>query len=197
VHAALAHAQFETIHPFLDGNGRVGRLLITFLLCHNKVLSRPLLYLSHFLKRHRQEYYDRLQAVREKGLWEEWLLFFLRGVSEVAEEAQATAKKILTLREQHRTLLAAEGRASGNLLRTLDLLYEHPIVTPRFLERRLKIAYPTANGLLTRLTELTVLVETTGFRRHRRFRYGPYLALFEATEVSPPPAETEGPTNRA
>jgi Fic family protein len=113
VHAALAHAQFETIHPFLHGNGRVGRLLITFLLCHGGVLSRPLLYLSHYLKQHRQEYYDRLQAVRLEGRWEEWLLFFLKGVAEVAIEAQATAGKILALRERHRNQLAAEGRASG------------------------------------------------------------------------------------
>lgn len=183
VHAALAHAQFETIHPFLDGNGRIGRLLITFLLCHGGVLSRPLLYLSHYLKRHRQEYYDRLQAVRVDGRWEEWLLFFLTGVADVAAEAQATARKILTLREQHRNKLASEGRASGNLLRALDRLYEHPMITVRVLERELEVNYATANSILLRMQELGIIEESTGYKRHRRFKYAPYVALFESGDA--------------
>jgi Fic family protein len=182
VHAALAHAQFETIHPFLDGNGRVGRLLITFLLCHGGVLSRPLLYLSHYLKRHRQEYYDRLQAVRVHGRWEEWLLFFLQGVAEVAVEAQTTAGKILALRELHRSQLASEGRASGNLLHALDRLFEHPVITVRTLERDLDVSYATANNVLTRLLELGLIEESTGYKRHRRFKYTPYIALFEGAD---------------
>ncbi|MEO8182467.1 MAG: Fic family protein [Deltaproteobacteria bacterium] len=197
VHTALAHAQFETIHPFLDGNGRVGRLLITFLLCHGGVLSRPLLYLSHYLKRHRQQYYDRLQAVRVDGQWEEWLLFFLEGVAEVAVEAQATAGKILALRELHRNQLASEGRASGNLLRALDRLFEHPVLTVRTLERELEVNYATANSVLTRMLELGLIEESTGYRRHRRFKYTPYVALFESTDgaastdVESPPAGTQ------
>lgn len=197
VHAALAHAQFETIHPFLDGNGRVGRLLITFLLCHGGVLSRPLLYLSHYLKRHRQEYYDRLQAVRVGGRWEDWLLFFLKGVAEVAVEAQSTAGKILALRERHRNQLASEGRASGNLLRALDRLFEHPVITVRTLERELEVNYATANSVLMRMQELGVIEESTGYRRHRRFMYTPYVALFESTagaasaEVESAPAQTQ------
>jgi Fic family protein len=183
VHAALAHAQFETIHPFLDGNGRVGRLLITFLLCRGGVLSRPLLYLSHYLKRHRQEYYDRLQAVRVDGRWEEWLLFFLRGVSDVAAEAQATAGKILALRESHRAQLASEGRASGNLLNALDRLFEHPVITVRTLERDLDVSYATANNVLTRMLELGLIEESTGYKRHRRFKYTPYIALFEGPDT--------------
>jgi Fic family protein len=183
VHAALAHAQFETIHPFLDGNGRVGRLLITFLLCHGGVLSRPLLYLSHYLKQHRQEYYDRLQAVRVDGRWEEWLLFFLQGVAEVAVEAQATAGKILALRELHRNQLASEGRASGNLLHALDRLFEHPVITVRTLERDLDVSYPTANNVLTRMLELGLIEESTGYKRHRRFKYTPYIALFEGADA--------------
>jgi Fic family protein len=197
VHAALAHAQFETIHPFLDGNGRVGRLLITFLLCHGGVLSRPLLYLSHYLKRHRQEYYDRLQAVRLDGRWEDWLLFFLEGVAEIAVEAQATAGKILALRELHRNQLASEGRASGNLLRALDQLFQHPVITVRTLERALDVNYATANNVLNRMLELHLIDESTGYKRHRRFKYTPYVALFEgadeapSTEVESSPAQTQ------
>lgn len=105
VKIALAHVQFETIHPFLDGNGRVGRLLITFLLTERGVLHKPVLYLSHYFKRHRQAYYEHLQAVRDRGAWEPWLAFFLRGVIEVAGEAAETARRILQLREQHRAAL--------------------------------------------------------------------------------------------
>lgn len=186
--AALAHAQFETIHPFLDGNGRVGRLLITFLLCHAGVLARPLLYLSHYLKRHRQEYYDRLQAVRVDGSWEPWLSFFLRGVAEVAEEAQSTAKAILALREQHRELLAGEGKASGNLLRALDYLFEHPLVTAKTLATALDVTYATANSVLARMNELALLDETTGYKRNRRFKYSPFISLFELSEGATDPA---------
>src|SRR5208337_73349 len=105
IHCGLAHAQFETIHPFLDGNGRVGRLLVTFLLCQKHALGRPLLYLSHYLKKHRAEYYDRLMAIRNDGDWEGWLKFFVRGVYEVSQEATETARQILGLREEHRRLL--------------------------------------------------------------------------------------------
>lgn len=184
VHAAIAHAQFETIHPFLDGNGRVGRLLITFLLCHRSVLSQPLLYLSHYFKRHRQEYYDRLQAVRMDGRWEEWLAFFLRGVKEVATEANETARKILALREAHRTILGSEGKASGNLLRALDVLFEHPVVTVRSMEKWLTVTFATANKIVSRLEELGLLTEITGYQRNRRFKYAPYLELFEASEAA-------------
>lgn len=184
VHAALAHAQFETIHPFLDGNGRVGRLLITFLLCHRRVLSKPLLYLSHYLKRHRQEYYDRLQAVRTDGRWEEWIGFFLQGVEDVATEANQTAKRILSLRQQHTTLLAGEGRMSGNLLRALDFLFEKPLLTPRHLERRLEVTFPTASKIISRMESLGILDEITGHRRNRQFQYTPYLALFTDSEAA-------------
>lgn len=186
VHAALAHAQFETIHPFLDGNGRVGRLLVTFLLCHRRILSKPLLYLSHYLKRHRAEYYDRLQAVRTAGRWEEWVDFFLRGVRDVATEATATAKKILVLREQHRVRLIQEGRASGNLLPALDVLFEQPLLTPRYLERRLEVSFATANKIIARMENLGILDEITGNRRNRQFQYTPYLALFIDSEATAP-----------
>jgi len=185
VHAAVVHAQFETIHPFLDGNGRVGRLLVTFLLCQRRILSRPLLYLSHYLKRHRMEYYDRLQAVRLDGRWEEWLAFFLEGVREVATEANETARQILALREAHRAMLGDEGKASGNLLRALDVLFEHPVVTVRSMERWLDVTFATANKVVGRLEELELLAETTGNQRNRRFRYSPYLRLCDDGDGAP------------
>ncbi len=181
IHAGLAHAQFETIHPFLDGNGRVGRLLITFLLCERKVLSKPLLYLSVYLKKHRAQYYDRLQAVRIDGDWEGWILFFLKGVLDVAETAHETAKRILALRQQHQQKLHLEKKSSANLLRALDLLFEQPIQTVAGLADKLDVSYPTANGLLSRLQELQILEESTGFRRNRKFAYEPYLRLFDST----------------
>jgi Fic family protein len=125
IKVGLAHAQFETIHPFLDGNGRIGRLLITFLLCEQDVLQKPVLYLSYYFKRHRQEYYDRLQQVRDAGAWEAWIEFFLRGIVEVSEQATETARRILELREEHRlTITDKLGRAAGNGHRVLEHLYE-------------------------------------------------------------------------
>lgn len=130
VKVALAHAQFETIHPFLDGNGRVGRLLITFLLCERGVLHKPVLYLSHYFKRHRQEYYDRLQAVRDRGDWEGWLAFFLQGIVDVSAQATETARHILDLRERRRDQITQSfGRAAGNGLKVLEQLFRTPIVT--------------------------------------------------------------------
>lgn len=176
--AGLVHAQFETIHPFLDGNGRVGRLLITLMLCEQQVLARPLLYLSYYLKQHRAEYYDRLQAVRTEGRWEEWLIFFLRGVRQVADQAGTTAKQILSLRESHRSLLSQQGQSSGNLLRGLDLLFRQPIVPIPFLADQLHMTFASANNLANRLVLLRILNEVTGNRRNRRFAYEPYLQLF-------------------
>jgi Fic family protein len=180
IHAGLTHAQFETIHPFLDGNGRVGRLLITFLLCQRGILSRPLLYLSHFLKQNRAEYYDRLQAVRTHGAWEEWLAFFVRGVRDVATQAHETARKILDLRTRYQALLQSEGKAGATLLRALDILFAQPVLTPATLEEKLGVSYVTANNYVARLEELGVLQEMTGYKRNRRFSFAPYLALFES-----------------
>jgi Fic family protein len=175
----LVHAQFETIHPFLDGNGRVGRLLITFLLCEKKVLQRPLLYLSYFFKKHRNDYYKCLQAVRDDGDWEGWLKFFLRGVEAVANEATTKARRIAALRERHRTMIAGEmGRRAGNALTLLETLYEHPIVSVRQVEQITDITFAPANMLVDELVKLGILVETTGRRRNRVFSYRPYLAEF-------------------
>ncbi|MCC6528338.1 MAG: Fic family protein [Polyangiaceae bacterium] len=190
IHAGLAHAQFETIHPFLDGNGRVGRLLITFLLCQRGILARPLLYLSHFLKRNRTEYYDRLQAVRTDGAWEDWLAFFVRGVRDVATQAHETARKILDLRARYQARLQSEGKAGANLLRALDLLFAQPVLTPATLEAQLGVTYVTANNHVRRLEELGILEEMTGYRRNRRFSFAPYLALFDSGAPAPSPGST-------
>lgn len=182
LHAGIAHAQFETIHPFLDGNGRVGRLLITFLLCQRSVLQRPLLYLSHYLKAHRSEYYDRLTAIREEGNWEGWLKFFLRGVHEVSDSATDTARRILTLREQHRQVVAERFASSSLAQRLLDFLYEQPIVNVRSVQRQLGCTYVTANKLVEQFAGAGLLHRTGESKRNRLFRYTDYLALFE-TEI--------------
>jgi len=179
VQIGLAHVQFETIHPFLDGNGRIGRLLITFLPCQREILLKPVLYLSHFFKRHRAEYYERLQAVRDHGQWEEWLAFFLRGVSEVSREATHTARRILALREDHRTAVTTRmGRAAGNGLRVLESLYQRPVVTVADVQSLTGTTYTAANNLVSSLTDLGILVEATGYKRNRVFRYQPYIDLF-------------------
>ncbi len=198
IEAALAHAQFETIHPFLDGNGRVGRLLITFLLVHRGVLRAPLLYLSHYLKLHRTEYYDRLTAVRVRGDWEGWLRFFLDGVAATAEEAAETAERIFELRESHRALVMEETGALG--LRLLSALFERPLVNVNYLTVALGVSFPTANRLVARFEELGLLREVTGQRRSRRFRYDLYLALFDEPEPAggeQAPAEVTGVTGDA
>ena len=175
----LAHAQFETIHPFLDGNGRLGRLLVTFLLCEKEVLRKPVLYLSHFFRSNRQEYYDRLQAIRDEGAWEEWLCFFVRGVSEVSLEAFETIRKIVELRESHRRVITESlGRVSGNGLRVLESLYTHPVISVEAVRKITGTTYPASNNLVSKLVERGILIETTGRRRHRRYRYDAYVELF-------------------
>jgi Fic family protein len=173
----LAHAQFETIHPFLDGNGRVGRLLITFLLVHHGALGEPLLYLSHYFKLHRSEYYDRLDAIRSRGDWEGWLRFFLDGVAATAREATATAERIFELREQHRALVLDLG-LGPNGLALLSFLFQQPMVDVKSVAKELGVTFPTANRLAASFEDLGLLRETTGQRRSRRFRYEPYLSLF-------------------
>ncbi len=180
VQVGLAHAQFETIHPFLDGNGRIGRLLITFLLVEKGLLSRPVLYLSHYFKRHRAEYYDRLQAVRDDGDWEGWLDFFLRGVAEVSQEAAGTAASILRMREEYRGRITEFlGRAAGNGHRIMDQLFDQPIVNVATVSRWLGVTQAGANNLVRRLVGIGLLREITGYARNRRFRFDPYLRLFE------------------
>ena len=179
IQCALMHVQFETIHPFLDGNGRVGRLLIAVLLTERGLLQKPVLYLSRYFKQHRQAYYEHLQAVRTRGAWEPWLAFFLRGVIEVAAEAAETARRILQLREQHRTAITTHlGRAAGNGHKVLESLFDRPIVAVNDVQKMTGTTYAAANSLVSRLVKLGVLSEMTGYARNRRFRYAPYIALF-------------------
>lgn len=181
----LAHCQFETIHPFLDGNGRIGRLLITFLLCEGKVLLKPVLYLSHYFKRHRLAYYDSLQAVRDTGAWEDWLTFFLRGVAEVSTQATETARRILVLREGHRASITAHlGRAAGNDHRVLEHLYQNPVMSINEVKSLIGTSYPAANQLVAKLVEQGILSEITGQARNRKFRYESYIGLFDEPDGS-------------
>ena len=194
IQIGLAHAQFETIHPFLDGNGRIGRLLITFLLCQRKILLKPVLYLSHFFKQHRSEYYEHLQAIRDHGRWEQWLAFFLRGVTSVSLEATETARRILALREKHRAAVTTHlGRAAGNGHRVLETLYQRPILSVADVQALTGTTYTAANSLVSRLVNLDILQEATGNKRNRVFRYQPYIAIFSenAPEASD---ETKGAT---
>jgi Fic family protein len=179
IHCGLAHAQFETIHPFLDGNGRVGRLLITLLLCERKILERPLLYLSYYLKAHRANYYDRLTAVRNDGDWEGWLKFFLRGVYEVSLSATDTAREILSLRERHRQLFTEKVSSTVNALKLLDFMYENPIFSVNQAKDYLGCAYGTVSSIVQELETLDVLREVTGQHRNRLFSYDAYRNLFE------------------
>lgn len=188
----LVHAQFETIHPFLDGNGRVGRLLITFLLVQQGVLRRPLLYLSHYLKQHRAQYYDQLQAVRAEGDWEGWLKLFLRGVADAAAVATETARRILRLREEHREMIRDQIRGTANALHLLDHLFEQPILSVGRVAELIDVTFPTANNLIGQLVAPGLLREITGSARGRLFAYERYLELFQpsalATSIEPAPA---------
>lgn len=179
VRVGLAHAQFETIHPFLDGNGRIGRLLITFLLAHKAVLREPLLYLSIFFKEHRQEYYDRLQFVRDRGDWEGWLAFFLEGIATVAREATKTARRIVQLREDKRQQINDElGRRSGNGQTLLEYLFKQPYVNVKIVEGATGLSQPAANSLVNAMEEIGILREITGKQTYRIFAFEEYMQLF-------------------
>jgi len=175
VDVALVHAQFETIHPFLDGNGRVGRLLVTFMLVQREVLLQPLLYLSYYLRLHRTEYYDRLTAIRENGDWEGWVRFFLDGVRVTAHEATGTATRIIALQERHRHEVTD---LRGNALKLLDHLFQQPLVNVTTVRSMLGVSFPTASKLVSSFEELGLLEEVTGYKRNRVFRYSEYLSLF-------------------
>lgn len=183
IRIGLAHAQFETIHPFLDGNGRIGRLLITLWLVERGILRHPLLYPSVFLKEHRDEYIDRLQAIRDRGAWEDWLAFFVDGVGQVAREATDRALDIVHLRDEHRDLIAARlGRRVPNALALLDQLFRQPVVSARTVEALIDVSQPTASALVRDLERLGILRELTGQPRNRLFAYARYLDLFPGVE---------------
>lgn len=179
VKIGLIHAQFETIHPFLDGNGRIGRLLITFLLCEQEILQKPVLYLSHYLKRHRTRYYDLLQDIRDKGDWESWIRFFLEGVTEVSKEATETSRRIVALREGDRSKIVENfGRVTANGLKVLETLYSKPIITVNHIVSTTGTSYSAANQLASKFQEEGLLTEITGHARNRKFRYDKYVSLF-------------------
>ena len=183
VKAALAHVQFETIHPFLDGNGRIGRLLIALLLHHSDVLSQPLLYLSLYFKQHRAEYYRRLDLVRAEGDWEAWLDFFLDAVAETATGAVQTARRLVALFQEDAAQVRSRGRSAATALRVFDALRARPIITLNDVSHRAAMTFPTATNGMAALVALGIARELTGRRRNRVFAYQRYLAILnEGTE---------------
>jgi Fic family protein len=186
IKAGLLHVQFETIHPFLDGNGRIGRLLVTLYLCVNGVLRKPLLYLSLYLKTRRVDYYRLLQEVRERGAWEAWLEFFLDGVAETANQAFDAATRIAHLFKQDRERITAESDRAGSALRIHDLMQQNPYVTSNQLVEGTGLSAPTVNAVLADLERLGIVEEVTGRRRGRVFGYRRYLAILsEGTDPLP------------
>ncbi len=183
VKAGLSHVQFETIHPFLDGNGRAGRLLITFLLCEAKILQEPLLYLSLYFKQHRGDYYRLLDEVRRTGDWEAWLEFFLEGVRQTADGAVATARQLVQLFDTDERRIQEQGRGAGSALRVHGSLKQRPVTTLQEAVRRTGLSFPAASSAMEILTKLGVTREVTGKKRNRAFAYDRYLRILnEGTE---------------
>ncbi|MCX8021743.1 MAG: Fic family protein [Syntrophorhabdaceae bacterium] len=184
VKAALAHVQFETIHPFLDGNGRIGRLLIAFILHHDRLLSQPLLYLSLYFKTHRSEYYRLLDQVRTEGDWEAWLDFFLEGVEQTATNAVETAKRLLVLFQQDEKKIQTAGRSASTVLRVFRAMCQRPLVNLNQVCERTGLSFPAAAKAMDALQRIGLAREVTGRRRNRVFAYHDYLGILnEGTEV--------------
>ena len=177
VRAGLAHAQFESVHPFLDGNGRVGRLLIAFILHQEGVLRRPLLYLSLYLKQNRNRYYDLLAQLRDKGNWEEWIEFFAVGVRETAEDGVQTARRLAGLFENDRERIEQTGRRAGSTLRAHDVLKHNPLISIQYVHERTGLSWPTAASAVEHLAELGIAREITGKSYGRLFAYGAYMDI--------------------
>lgn len=177
VKAALAHVQFETIHPFADGNGRLGRLLIALMLCRENVLREPSLYLSLFFKEHRPEYYARLDAVRTHGDWEGWLGFFLDGVAHTAQQAVETAQRLLALMAADRARIAGLGARAGNVSRVFEAFVRHVLLSAPQAAAGLDLSLPTVRAGIRALAELGIVSELTGKRRYRVFAYDAYLRI--------------------
>lgn len=177
VEAGLVHVQFESIHPFLDGNGRVGRLLITLLLCAKGALSEPLLYPSLFFKIHRNRYYELLQRVRSDGAWEEWLGFFLEGIASTAQEAADTADRTVKLFAKNRSKIEKLGRGSASALRVHELMQTSPYLRIRAAAKALKLTVPTVTSALNHLMELGIVQEISGRQRDRLFAYSQYVRM--------------------
>ncbi|MBZ4646261.1 MAG: hypothetical protein JG777_1750 [Clostridia bacterium] len=177
VRIGLIHAQFETIHPFLDGNGRIGRLLITFYLVWKEILSKPLLYLSFYLKKNRNEYYDLLMKVRTEGAWEDWLKFFLRGISETSQEAVNTAREIIKLKDDMTKELYEHSISSIHAIRLIDLLFDRPLTSSKEIAEKLNISSVTANSLVSRFEEIGILNEVTGKKRYKMYLFTEYVDI--------------------
>ena len=183
IKAALAHAQFETIHPFLDGNGRVGRLLITLLLCHEKILREPMLYLSLYFKTHRQQYYDLLQDVRTQGDWEAWIDFFMTAVDETATQAVETARRLVKVADEDREKIQGAGRAAGSALRAHHAMLQRPVISINKVIELTNVTHKTAHAALRTLENMGLAREVTGKQRNILFAYDRYLEILsEGTE---------------
>ena len=174
---ALIHSQFETIHPFLDGNGRIGRLLITFYLFWQGILSKPLLYLSFFLKKNRSEYYDLLMKVRLKGAWEDWIKFFLKGISETSGEAANTAREVIQLKEETITKLYNNSILSVYGVKLIDLLFESPLISVKEVYGKLNISKETANELVKKFEKVGIIKEITGKERYKKYSFKKYIEI--------------------
>jgi Fic family protein len=178
IKAGLAHAQFETIHPFLDGNGRVGRLLITLVLVAEHVLHAPLLYVSLHFKEHRQEYYERLQRVRTHGEWEEWMLFYLEGVASVAAQATETASELMRLFDEHqKKILEKGGKGAQSALRVYELAKKKAVLSIPEAAKTLALTHPTVSSAVKLLEQLGILSEMTGKQRDRQYLYSKYVTI--------------------
>ena len=177
--AAFAHVQFESIHPFLDGNGRLGRLLITFLLCSQEVLIEPLLYLSLYFKTHRDQYYDLLQRVRLSGEWSEWVRFFLEGVRETSQQAFQTARRIIDITDEDRRSIESAGRRRGSMLQIHDAFRKRPIMSAGDVAKSTQLTTPTVNSCVETLTEMGLIKEITGRKRDRLFLYDRYFSTLD------------------
>ena len=185
IRAALAHVQFETIHPFLDGNGRIGRLLITFLLHSEGLLSQPLLYLSLYFKQHRSRYYELLQSVRTEGDWEEWIVFFLEGIIAVSAQAADTARKLLTLFHGHQQQVRTLGRLTSSALRVMDHLQRHPVTTTTAVATATGMSFHTAQRVFAALQPLGIVTEGTGRKYGRFYTYTGYLDILNEETNTP------------
>jgi len=179
IECGLIHFQFETIHPFLDGNGRIGRLLITFFLCHKEILRKPLLYLSHYFKQNRVEYYDKLMAVREEGDFESWIKFFLQGIANVAEEACETSNKIIDLKKKDKNKIIESYKETSKVAIFHEKLFDKPVVSINDIAKIMNTTFPTASDICMKLVEADMLKEITGKERNKLFAYKKYLDILK------------------
>jgi Fic family protein len=177
IKAALIHVQFESIHPFLDGNGRLGRLLVTFLLCAEGVLQDPLLYLSLYFKMNRSVYYEHLQRVRLNGEWREWILFFLEGIRHTSQQGFETARTLVEVTERHRKSIGTAGRRAGSMLQIYEIMRTHPVISSRELNRLASLSAPAVGAAVRELIQLDLVKEITGKKRDRIFVYDSYLRI--------------------